>query len=163
MNGFTHFDGEGNAIMVDVGNKVETVREAIASGNITVNGDVFTAIVNGTAKKGDVLGCARIAGIMASKRASELIPLCHNISLTSCTIGFSLDEASHSVTAICTARTSGKTGVEIEALTGVSLALLTIYDMCKAMDRSMVISDVRLEEKLGGKSGHWVRRNSVMI
>ena len=159
MNGFTHFDHEGNAIMVDVHEKADTYRVAIAQGTITVNKEVFDAITHHTAKKGDVLGVARIAGIMAAKKNAELIPLCHIIALTDCEVQFSLDVANHQITAICRTSCVGKTGVEMEAMTGVSVALLTIYDMCKAMDRSMVISGIQLLEKLGGKSGHYKKSN----
>ena len=133
MNGFTHFDHEGNAIMVDVHEKADTYRVAIAQGTITVNKEVFDAITHHTAKKGDVLGIARIAGIMAAQKNAELIPLCHIIALTDCEVQFSLDVANHQITAICRTSCVGKTGVEMEAMTGVSVALLTIYDMCKAI------------------------------
>ncbi len=157
MSGFTHFDAHGNAIMVDVTNKAVTERTAIASGKIKVNSEVFDAIKNGTAKKGDVLGTARIAGIMAAKKTSDLIPMCHPLMLTKVTIDFELEKATTSIKCICTAKLSGKTGVEMEALTGVNVALLTIYDMCKAMDRAMEMSEIYLEEKMGGKSGHFIR------
>lgn len=150
----THFDQSGKAAMVDVSNKEDTLREAVARGSIRVNAEVFRAIQAGTAAKGDVLGTARIAGIMAAKRASDLIPLCHTLMLTKVSVDFELAEEELRVNAICTAKTTGKTGVEMEALTGVSVALLTIYDMCKAMDRGMEITDIRLEEKSGGKSGY---------
>ncbi len=156
MSGFTHFDSNGNAIMVDVTDKEITERTAVAAGNITVSKEVFEAIKNVTVKKGDVLGTARIAGIMAAKKTSDLIPMCHPLMLTKVTIDFELEEESHRIKCICTAKLSGKTGVEMEALTGVSVALLTIYDMCKAMDRAMIISDVHLVEKMGGKSGHFI-------
>ncbi len=159
MAGITHFDEKGNAIMVDVTDKEVTERIAVASGKIKVNAEVFEAVKNGTAKKGDVLGTARIAGIMAAKRTSDLIPMCHPLMLTKVTIDFELDEAATSIRCICTAKLSGKTGVEMEALTGVSVALLTIYDMCKAMDRGMEMSEIHLEEKMGGKSGHFIREN----
>lgn len=157
MSGFTHFDEHGNAIMVDVTNKDETNRIAVASGKIFVNEEVFDAIVNHTAKKGDVLGTARVAGIMGTKRTSDLIPMCHPLMLTKVTIDFELNDAERSIKAICTAKLCGKTGVEMEALTGVNIALLTIYDMCKAMDRGMEMGEIHLEEKMGGKSGHFVR------
>lgn len=157
MSGFTHFDAHGNAIMVDVTDKAVTERTAIASGKIKVNREVFDAIKSGTAKKGDVLGTARIAGIMAAKKTSDLIPMCHPLMLTKVTIDFELDEVATSIKCICTAKLSGKTGVEMEALTGVNVALLTIYDMCKAMDRAMEMSEIHLEEKMGGKSGHFIR------
>lgn len=157
MSGFTHFDEQGNAIMVDVTDKAVTERIAVASGRIKVSKEVFDAIKNGSAKKGDVLGTARIAGIMAAKRTSDLIPMCHPLMLTKVTIDFEPEEATTSIKCICTAKLSGKTGVEMEALTGVSVALLTIYDMCKAMDRAMEMGEIHLEEKMGGKSGHFVR------
>lgn len=155
MGEFTHFDREGNAIMVDVTAKEDTERVAVAEGSIRVNEEVFDAIANRTAAKGDVLGTARIAGIMAAKRASDLIPMCHPLMLTKVTIDFDM-EADRRIRCRCTAKLKGKTGVEMEALTGVSVALLTIYDMCKAMDRSMELSEIRLLEKSGGKSGHFV-------
>ncbi|MBN7572990.1 MAG: cyclic pyranopterin monophosphate synthase MoaC [Clostridium beijerinckii] len=149
----THFDNKGNAIMVDVTNKEVTERTAIAKGRIKVNKDVFEAIKNGTSKKGDVLGVARVAGIMAAKRTSELIPMCHVLMITKSSIDFEIFEERFEVEATCTVKVSGKTGVEMEALTGVSVALLTIYDMCKAMDKSMEINQVYLHKKTGGKSG----------
>lgn len=157
MPEFTHFDGNGNAVMVDVADKDVTERTAVAKGSIRVNREVFEAVREGTAKKGDVLGCARIAGIMAAKRAWELIPMCHPLMLTKVKIDFELQEESLSVTAFCTVGFCGRTGVEMEALTGVNIALLTIYDMCKAMDRAMEITDICLVEKMGGKSGHFKR------
>lgn len=157
MAEFTHFDSNGNAIMVDVTDKEITERTAIASGKIKVNKEVFTQITSGTAKKGDVLGTARIAGIMAAKKTSDLIPMCHPLMLTKVTVDFELDEENLSIKCICTAKLSGKTGVEMEALTGVNVALLTIYDMCKAVDRAMEMSEIHLEEKMGGKSGHFIR------
>lgn len=156
MSGFTHFDSNGNAIMVDVTDKEITQRIAIASGIISVNDEVYAAIKEGTAKKGDVLGTARIAGIMAAKKTSELIPMCHPLMLTKVAIDFTFCDEEKLIKCICTAKLSGKTGVEMEALTGVSVALLTIYDMCKAMDRAMCISDIHLMEKSGGKSGHFI-------
>lgn len=156
MSGFTHFDDCGNAVMVDVTDKEVTERVAVAAGDILVSREVFDAVKNATAKKGDVLGTARIAGIMAAKRTSDLIPMCHPLMLTKVTIDFELDEESRRIRCLCTAKLSGRTGVEMEALTGVSVALLTIYDMCKAMDRAMRIGDIRLVEKSGGKSGHFI-------
>ena len=156
MSGFTHFDQKGNAVMVDVHEKADTYRVAVAQGTITVNREVFQAIKNHTAKKGDVLGIARIAGIMGAKKNAELIPLCHIVPLTNCEVTFTTDENTNSITAVCTTSCVGKTGVEMEALTGVSTALLTIYDMCKAMDRGMVIRDIHILEKDGGKSGHYI-------
>jgi cyclic pyranopterin phosphate synthase len=154
---FTHFDSRGNAVMVDVSAKDVTARTAAASGNITMSGETLRAIQGGTAKKGDVLGTARLAGILAAKKTAELIPLCHPLFFDTCAVDFSIDEPARRVEARCSVKLSGKTGAEMEALTGVSVALLTIYDMCKALDRSMVISDIRLEEKSGGKSGHFKR------
>lgn len=153
MGEWTHFDTKGNAVMVDVSEKENTERTAVAKGNIAVNQEVFAKIKSGTMAKGDVLGVARTAGIMAAKRTWELIPLCHLIALTKCNIDFVLLEEIQEIEAICTVKTVGKTGVEMEALTGVQVALLTIYDMCKAIDRSMVMSKIRLVEKTGGKSG----------
>ncbi|MDR0451865.1 MAG: cyclic pyranopterin monophosphate synthase MoaC [Treponema sp.] len=152
---FTHFDGKGNAIMVDVSAKEVTERFAAAGGSITVSGETLSAIRGGKVKKGDVLGVARIAGIMAAKRAASLIPLCHPLAFDSCAVDFTL--GADKIEAVCTVRLSGKTGAEMEALTGVSAALLTIYDMCKALDRAMVIGDIRLLEKSGGRSGHFRR------
>jgi cyclic pyranopterin phosphate synthase len=153
--GLTHFDTSGQAHMVDVGAKAETHRIAIASGTIRMKPETLAIIQSGTAKKGDVLGIARIAAIMGAKRTSDLIPLCHPLALTRVTVDFSVDEGVSSV--ICTAQveTTGKTGVEMEALTAVQVGLLTIYDMCKAVDRGMVMTDVRVREKRGGKSGDW--------
>ena len=133
-NNLTHFDAAGNAVMVDVSEKPVTAREATAHGIITMNADAFAAVQSGTVKKGDVLGVARVAGIMATKRTSELIPLCHPLPLSKLTVDFHLLPEQQAVEAVCTARTIGVTGVEMEALTGVSAALLTIYDMCKAVD-----------------------------
>jgi cyclic pyranopterin phosphate synthase len=151
----THFDAEGQAHMVDVGDKAHTARVARATGSITMLPATFERVRDGTAKKGDVLGVARIAGIQASKRTSDLIPLCHPIALTKVSVDFTLDAAGSAVHCEVTARTTGQTGVEMEALTAVSVTLLTIYDMCKAVDRGMQIGDIRLLEKAGGKSGHW--------
>ena len=161
MSGFTHFDSNGNAVMVDVTDKDITERIAIARGVIEVNDEVYSAIKNGTVGKGDVLGTARIAGIMAAKRTSDLIPMCHPLMLTKVTIDFETDDDAKSIAVICTAKLCGKTGVEMEALTGVSVALLTIYDMCKAMDRSMQMKEIHLVEKNGGKSGHYIRQKSL--
>lgn len=154
---FTHFDTEGNAWMVDVGDKAETDRIAVAHGRIYVSEQVFKAIKDKTAKKGDVLGVAQVAGIMGAKKTSDLIPLCHVLLLSKCSVEFLLHEHGLYVEAVCTVKTHGKTGVEMEALTGVNIALLTIYDMCKAMDRSMRITDVCLLKKDGGKSGLYER------
>ncbi|TXT26131.1 MAG: molybdenum cofactor biosynthesis protein C [Gallionellaceae bacterium] len=151
----THFDESGQAHMVNVGCKSETLRIAKASGNIRMNAATLALIASGTAKKGDVLGVARIAAIQASKRTSELIPLCHPLYLTRVAVEFQVDQENSAIACIVTTETFGRTGVEMEALTAVSVALLTIYDMCKAVDRGMVISQIRLLEKQGGKSGHW--------
>ena len=142
--------------MVDVGAKNETRRVAVATGAISMLPATFAMVREGTAKKGDVLGIARIAAIQGSKRTSELIPLCHPIPLTRVAVDFALDEQAHSVSVTVTAETVGRTGVEMEALTAASVALLTIYDMLKAVDRGMTMSGIRLLEKLGGKSGHWI-------
>lgn len=187
---FTHFDDRGSAIMVDVSGKEITSRTAVAKGIITMNGQAMKAVLGGTAKKGDVLGVARIAGIMAAKRCTELIPLCHQLSFDKCTIDFAIDkktieentiventirentntiegntaeekiEKIEKIEGTCTVKLTGKTGAEMEALTGVTVALLTIYDMCKAIDRAMVISGIRLIEKSGGKSGHFIREKN---
>jgi len=149
----THFDDNGKAIMVDVSEKNETVREATASGKITVNQAVYDAIEGGTVKKGDVLGVATTAGIMAAKRTFELIPMCHILPISGCKIWYEKYPEERTIKAFCTVKVTGQTGVEMEALTGVSTALLTIYDMCKALDKFMVISDIYLMEKSGGKSG----------
>ena len=153
----THFDASGSAVMVDVSEKPVTARQAVARGIITMNAAAFAAVQDGTAQKGDVLGVARIAGIMAAKRTSELIPLCHPLPLSKLTVDFHLLPEQQAVEAVCTARTIGVTGVEMEALTGVSAALLTIYDMCKAVDKGMELGEIHLVEKTGGKSGHYVR------
>lgn len=151
--GFTHFDENGKAVMVDVTAKPETQREASAIGKITVSREVFQAIKGGTAAKGDVLGVAATAGIMGAKRTSDLIPMCHILPITNCRINFHMDPDERAVYCKCTVKVTGKTGVEMEALTGVSVALLTIYDMCKAMDKTMEISGICLVKKTGGKSG----------
>ena len=151
-----HFDDNGNAIMVDVSGKSTTQRVAIAKGSIQVNDAVMNAVVNRTVAKGDVLGVARVAGIMATKRTPDLIPMCHPLMLNNASVDFEVDQASNTITAICTAKLTGLTGVEMEALTGVSVALLTIYDMCKAIDKSMEIQSVYLLRKTGGKSGDFV-------
>ena len=151
--GFTHFDENGNAVMVDVGGKQETERTAVACGTIMVSREITDAITSGSVEKGDVLGAARIAGIMAVKKTPELIPLAHPLYITKASVDFEVDPGEGSVKARCTVKTTGKTGVEMEALTGVSAALLTVYDMCKAIDKRMVITGIHLEEKTGGKSG----------
>lgn len=153
MANFTHFNQDGEAIMVDVSQKDITMRRAIAEGSIKVNQEVFRSIKKQTNKKGDVLAVARIAGIMATKKTSDMIPLCHPLFITKVTIDFELDEDNYMIKAIATTKVNGKTGVEMEALHAVSVTLLTIYDMCKAIDKSMEISDIRLLHKEGGKSG----------
>jgi len=156
MSELTHFDSQGQAHMVDVGSKAETERVAVATGNIRMLASTLQLILKGDAKKGDVLGIARIAAIQASKRTSDLIPLCHPISLTKVGVEFEIDERTNTIHCTVTAKCTGKTGVEMEALTATSVALLTIYDMCKSVDRGMVISEIKLLEKQGGKSGRWV-------
>ena len=151
--GLTHFDENGKAVMVDVTEKKDTVREAVAEGRIFVNKEVFRAIKDGTAAKGDVLGVAATAGIMGAKRTSELIPMCHILPITNCRVNFEMEPKDCAVHCTCTVKVTGKTGVEMEALTGVSVALLTIYDMCKAMDKTMEIVEICLVKKTGGKSG----------
>lgn len=153
MSGLTHFDEKGNAYMVDVSEKDITKRTAMAQGSIRVSREVIDAVVNKTVKKGDVLTVAQTAGIMGTKRTSDLIPMCHPLSLSNAKITFDIDEETCTITAVCTAVCEGKTGVEMEALTGVSVALLTIYDMCKSVDKRMLINDIHLVEKSGGKSG----------
>lgn len=157
MARFTHTDENGRARMVDVGAKPVTDRSAAASGSITMNETCFAALRDQTVKKGDVLAAARIAGIMAAKQTSSIIPLCHPLFLTGIAIDFELDEKRCAVHARCETSCQERTGVEMEALTGVSAALLTVYDMCKALDRSMVISDIRVERKDGGASGTYER------
>ena len=153
MSDLTHLGEDGAARMVDVGGKAETHRVAIASGRITMGEDALAAIREGDAPKGDVLGTARIAGIMAAKRTGDLIPLCHPLGLEAVTVEFEFE--SQAIRATATASLTGKTGVEMEAMVAVSTALLTIYDMAKAIDKGMVIETVRLVEKRGGKSGTW--------
>ena len=159
MGDFTHFNEQGKAKMVDVGDKPVSHRTAVAAASDKVNRETFRLIQSGGMKKGDVLTVAQIAGIMGAKKNAELIPLCHIIALTDCEIEFVLDEKTRQITATCRTSCVGKTGVEMEAMTGVSVALLTIYDMCKAMDRGMVISEIHLVEKMGGKSGHYRNEN----
>ena len=155
MSGLTHLDADGSARMVDVSAKAVTAREAIAAGRIDMSDEAARAIAEGLVKKGDVLAVARVAGIMGAKKTADLIPLCHPIALSAVTVDFTLDD--HGVTVKATARTAGQTGVEMEALAATSVALLTIYDMAKALDKAMVIRDVRLIAKTGGKSGDWRR------
>lgn len=156
-NGLTHFDASGQAIMVDVSEKKITARTAVACGTITVNAAVFAAIAAGTAAKGDVLGTARIAAIMATKHTAEVIPLCHQLPLTKCAVDFEL-KAPDCVKVEVLVKTTAKTGVEMEALYGASVALLTIYDMCKAIDKAMLIGPIYLQTKTGGKSGTFQRK-----
>ena len=157
MSEFTHFNADGNAVMVDVGEKEDTKREALASGVIYMSEECYRKVKEGSMKKGDVLGVARIAGIMGAKKTAELIPLCHILSLTKVEIDFEYLEKEHGIRALCRTACIGKTGVEMEALTGVNVCLLTIYDMCKAIDRGMEIGEIHLLEKSGGKSGQWIR------
>jgi cyclic pyranopterin phosphate synthase len=154
-DGLTHFDATGQAHMVDVGSKNETHRIAVASGIIRMKPETLAIIESGTAKKGDVLGIARIAAIMAAKRTSDLIPLCHPLALTRVTVDFFIDSAQSSISCTAQVETFGKTGVEMEALTAVQIGLLTIYDMCKAVDRGMTMMDIKVLKKHGGKSGGW--------
>ncbi len=155
MSELTHFDAQGRAHMVDVGAKAETARVAVAGGRIRMLPGTLARIRDGTAAKGDVLGVARIAAIQGAKRTAELIPLCHPVPLTRVAVEFTLDEAAGAVECTATAECFGRTGVEMEALTAAAVGLLTIYDMCKAIDRGMTLESVRLLEKRGGKSGHW--------
>ena len=157
MSKLTHFNQAGEAHMVDVGAKAETARRAVAAGRIVMQPATLALIEKGGHAKGDVLGVARVAGIMATKRTAELVPMCHPLALTHVAVEFEIDSDGSAVECAVTAETTGKTGVEMEALTGVQVALLTIYDMCKAVDRGMIIEAVRLLEKSGGKSGHWKR------
>ena len=154
---FTHFDEKGNARMVDVTHKERTERIAVASGKRKVSGEVCEAVRKGSAAKGDVLTVATTSGIAGAKRTWELIPMCHILPLTGCAVKWELDENNFEIKCRCTVRCTDKTGVEMEALTGVSVALLTVYDMCKSMDRTMEIEDIHLIEKDGGKSGHFIR------
>ena len=156
MTKLSHFDSSGQAHMVDVGGKAESGRVAVAEGWIRMQAATFELVRSGTAKKGDVVGVARLAAIMAAKKTADLIPLCHPIALTHVSAEFEMDEAGKRIGCRARVECSGKTGVEMEALTAVQVGLLTIYDMCKAADRGMVMGDIRLLEKQGGKSGHWV-------
>lgn len=155
MNKLTHFDASGKAHMVNVGDKPSTHRIAIASGKINMLPDTFKMVEEGNHKKGDVLGIARIAGIQGAKKTSDLVPLCHPLALTHVSLDFKLDQSTSTIECEVRAETTGPTGVEMEALTAVQVALLTIYDMCKAVDRGMVMSEIKLLEKSGGKSGEW--------
>ncbi|NNE63770.1 MAG: cyclic pyranopterin monophosphate synthase MoaC [Gammaproteobacteria bacterium] len=156
MTKLTHFNEAGEAHMVDIGEKNITARRAVVKGRISMLAETLDLIKQGKHKKGDVLGIARTAGIMATKRTADLIPLCHPLALTHVSVDFEIEDATNSIGCTVSTETHGQTGVEMEALTGAQVALLTIYDMCKAVDRGMVIGDVRLVEKSGGKSGHWV-------
>ena len=160
MSKLTHFTAEGDAHMVDVGDKSTTHRMAVAEGRITMHAATLDLILRGAHKKGDVLGIARIAGIMGAKKTADLIPLCHPLPLTRVSIELEPRVSEHGIHCIATAEVHAKTGVEMEALTAVQIALLTIYDMCKAVDRGMHIGDVRLVEKKGGRSGHWRRMDT---
>ncbi|MGL5615995.1 MAG: cyclic pyranopterin monophosphate synthase MoaC [Sarcina sp.] len=153
MNKLTHFDDEGNARMVDVSSKIETKRIALARGAIKVSEEIMNRIKDGTVEKGDVLGVARIAGIMGSKATSNIIPMCHPLMINGANVDFELDEENSEIIIYGEVKTTGKTGVEMEALTAVSIAALTIYDMCKAIDKGMIIREVHLVSKKGGKSG----------
>ncbi len=157
MSELTHFNAAGEAHMVDVGGKPETHRVAVAEGFIAMRASTLEMVAGGGHRKGDVLGIARIAGIMAAKRTAELIPLCHPVPLSKVGVDLAIDEPALRVRCTATAETVSRTGVEMEALTAVQVALLTVYDMCKAVDRGMVIGDVRLLEKSGGRSGRWRR------
>ena len=157
MDKFTHFDDDGKAVMVDITEKNVTERTAVATGEIVMNKETLEAVKKGNIKKGDVLGVARIAAIMAAKQTHSLIPMCHNILLTNAKIEFSFDNEENKILIKSTVKTTGKTGVEMEALTMVAIAGLTIYDMCKSMDKFMVIGEITLVEKHGGKSGDWVK------
>jgi len=157
----THIDADGKADMVDVGAKADTERTAIAEGSVRMAPETLAAIIAGNAKKGDVIGVARVAGIMAAKKTSDLIPLCHPLALTKVSVDIEPDETLPGLRVRALARLVGKTGVEMEALTAVSVACLTIYDMAKALDKGMVIGDICLIEKVGGKSGHWSREGQT--
>jgi cyclic pyranopterin phosphate synthase len=157
MSKLTHFNQAGEAHMVDIADKPSSARRAIAGGRIVMQAETLELILSGGHKKGDVLGVARIAGIMATKRTAELVPMCHPLALTHVSVEFETDVQAAAIECTVTAETTGQTGVEMEALNGVQISLLTIYDMCKAVDRGMVINDVRLLQKSGGKSGHWQR------
>ena len=160
MSELTHFNEQGQAHMVDVGGKQSTRRVAVTSGIIRMLPETLELILAGTHKKGDVLGIARIAGIMAAKKTSDLVPLCHPLAITNVNIDLQPDTEASTIRCIATVQTRGQTGVEMEALCAAQVALLTIYDMCKAVDRGMIIDQVQLEEKSGGKSGHWSRNSA---
>lgn len=158
MSDFSHFNDSGRAKMVDVSEKDETVRTAVAAGRVLVNAETFELIKTGGMKKGDVLGAAQVAGIMGAKRTPDIIPMCHPIMLSGVDIGFELNEKELAVDITATAKSAGVTGVEMEALTAVSVAALTVYDMCKAVQKDMEITDIRLLKKTGGKSGEFIRK-----
>lgn len=158
MSGLTHVDEAGNAVMMDITEKEVTYRTARAKGEIYMNEAALQAVSEGSMAKGDVLAAARIAGIMAAKKTSDIIPLCHPLQLTKAAVDFEINAERRSIRCECEVKLAGRTGAEMEALTGVSVALLTIYDMCKALDKAMVISDIALEEKDGGRSGHYLRK-----
>jgi cyclic pyranopterin phosphate synthase len=158
---FTHFDASGNALMVDVSGKGETARQAVAAGSISMSRQAYDMVCQGTVKKGDVLGVARIAGIMATKKVDQLIPLCHPLAITGADIAYSFKDEQCAIDIEATVSITGRTGVEMEALTAVSVAALTVYDMCKAVDKTMIISNIRLLRKSGGKSGLFVRPSAV--
>lgn len=155
--GLTHFDAAGNAHMVDVGSKTDTARKAVAAGSITMSKDAYKLVRSGEMSKGDVLGVARVAGIMAAKKTSELIPLAHPLAINNVSIDYEFDDSDNSIDIRASVATTGKTGVEMEALTAVSITALAIYDMCKSVDKAMVIDDIRLLSKKGGKSGTYHR------
>ena len=157
MSELTHFNRAGEAHMVDITDKSSSARRALAAGRIVMQAETLALIQQGKHRKGDVLAVARIAGIMATKRTADLVPMCHPLALTHVAVEFEVDADANAIECTVSAETTGQTGVEMEALTGVQVTLLTIYDMCKAVDRGMVISDVRLLQKSGGKSGHWQR------
>lgn len=157
---FTHFDDQGNAVMVDVSKKNETERIATASGKISMSHEAYSLVKSGSMKKGDVLGVARLAGIMAAKKVDSLIPLTHPLMITKVTVDFNYIDCDNQIEILATVGITGKTGVEMEALTAVSVAALTIYDMCKAVDKTMIIGDIKLLNKRGGKSGDFIREHS---
>ena len=167
--GFNHFDENGNAVMVDVSGKNITYRTAVATGEIHVGQAIMEAVQEGSVKKGDVLGVARVAGIMGVKRTAELIPMCHPLPIQKCAVDYELESEKGIIRVFCTVKTEGKTGVEMEALTGVQVTLLTIYDMCKAIDKHMVMTNIHLVEKTGGKRGkinekssdHYIQRYRI--
>lgn len=159
QDSFSHFDAAGNARMVNIGSKKETVRQAVAAGRVVMNPATYRMVREGNTAKGDALGVARIAGIMAAKKVDSLVPLCHPLAVTSVNIDFTFDEDGRSIVIEATVEIYGRTGVEMEALTAVSVAALTLYDMCKAVDKTIVISNIRLLSKSGGKSGDFIRKS----